>query len=314
MNNLTPLSISSGYALTSTSKRHEEKAFEDQLREGGFKTDQPPQYNYDDLHNRLTSADFEESSQTDNSQSSDDEVRPSQMSGIRIQSSNEADKASAWAGTVPDEEGSGLHGCSQSSAQQTGRPRRRRYKGIDTPPAEQDTGSNAMRPLMLGSNDSVSNANPYSASVNKGFGSFNPNAPNNASNPFSLGRARPLTVANRALRDDSSSDADDEQEAASDLESHGSGDDIGPEEYDAPSLDLDDKGLHEDLTLRLQLKRTRDADGESDDGQGKLARAKNAGDAAVGLSTAVNVPKKPKTKRVKVDTGSLGEAGDGEVG
>ena len=62
LNHITPLGISRGHTSTSKSKRVEGKAFEDMIKEGGFKTVQAPHYNYDDENRRLVSADAQESS------------------------------------------------------------------------------------------------------------------------------------------------------------------------------------------------------------------------------------------------------------
>ena len=77
-------------------------------------------------------------------------------------------------------------------------------------------------------------------------------------------KARSLTVTNDTLRDEISSDADDEQEPASDRETLTGGDENKSDEDDGQNLDKDDEGLHKDLKEHLKLgKRTRGTDGSS---------------------------------------------------
>ena len=73
--------------------------------------------------------------------------------------------------------------------------------------------------------------------------------------------ARSLTVTNNTLRNEISSDADDEHDPASDLETLAGGDD---DDDDGQNMDKDDEGLHKDMNEHLNLgKRTRGSDGSS---------------------------------------------------
>ena len=92
---------------------------------------------------------------------------------------------------------------------------------------------------------------------------------NKSGNSFLLRKAQAVTVTNDTLRDEISSDADDEQDPASDTETL-TGGDIENDEDDGHNMDKDDEGLHQDLNAYLKLgKRTRGSDGSlQDEGMG----------------------------------------------
>ena len=341
MNYITPLGISRGHALTSKSKRVEGKAFEDQVREGGFRIDLAPEYNYDDHNNRLVSVKVKESSQSDINGRSDDSVRPSQLSGIKVESSDEADGANIWTNIASKAADNERRRPLRSSTQRSGKILLKlRRKGVKTLSARQtlqvsaNTDSTITKSAILDSNesyctsvDSISPCDHHKASLetNKTL-SPDLDAYDKENKAFPSRNVRRLVVADNTLRDHMSSDADDEQEPASDLESHASVNDDGMDEEDGPSLNKDDKGLHKELKELLKLKkskgkRTRAAEGEVEEGEDggrhynteeDQALSDDAGqkmdgdlnDATVSLSKAVNILEKPKTKRVKVASGS----------
>ena len=84
---------------------------------------------------------------------------------------------------------------------------------------------------------------------------------NESGTSFLPRKARSLTVTNDTLRNEISSDADDEQDPASDLETLDGGDD---NDDDGQNMDKDDEGLHKDMKEHLKLgKRARGSDGSS---------------------------------------------------
>lgn len=330
LNHITPLSISSARPSTSKSKKHESEAsFEDQVRKGSFKKGLTPSYNFDEQNRRLVCDKAEESSHSDSNAPLHNSHRRVGSRSIKVQSPDENDKIN----DLPDYKFSTAAAEPSTpliSSAECGRNvlAKNDHKGLFRSSKHQmhcalpSTGRNMLKPSTLDSNDScygsADTASPRSrngrnspdtnTSISPG-----PNIDVKASAPAST--VAPVLSSFSApksrLREESSSDADDEQGLASDNEMCGSESDMEFDDDDGQAQDKDDQGLHTQIKLQLKLgKRQREVDEESDGGEVKETKKYNTEEemsAAEGVGSeiaTVDMPKKTPGKRVKFASGA----------
>lgn len=196
----------------------------------------------------------------DNSASSDDGTRPAQLSGSKFESEDKTDEADIRSRTESSAEVNGRRRSSRRSKQPNliSSVRGPRVDTEETLQARPITDSDTARATNEWDDTSIDSSST--------FGGYQAPPVNNQS-VFQAGNSllprtvQPLTVTNHTLRDDISSDADDEQDPASEFETLAGGDkneSDDDDDDDGQNMDKDDEGLHQDLKEHLKLgKRTR---------------------------------------------------------
>ena len=251
LNDMTPLGISSGRVSTFKSKRYEDKAsFEEQIKKGRSKKELVPEFNFDDQNRRLTYSKAEESSQSDNNLPFDGNHRRLGVKGIKNELCDEKENIII----------SPAHDC---------------VIAVDGSATSSISSAERDRRIVVNDDPPLNPKDPFSVSpaMNNLFSSdpFVNTQLNKVQKPATLSS---FSAAKSTSRDDNSSDADDEKEPASDLETCASESDMEFDDDEGPSQDKDDDGLGEQLHEALRLsntngKRIRDADGELDEGESR---------------------------------------------
>ena len=262
LNDMTPLGISNGRLSTSKSKRHEGKtSFEEQIKKGRSKKELVPEFNFDGQNRRLTHAKAEQSSQSDTNH-----PRPG-AKGIKNGLCDEKEniRISPDLGSMIAADGSAAFSISLAE-----RDRKIVVKDDPTLNPEDPYHGPADGLSCRDSNQRVSPASKNLLSSDPLVNMQVNKIPKSAIlSSFSAGKS--------TARGDAGSDADDEEEPTSDLETCASESDMEFEDDEGPSQNKDDDGLGEQLheTLRLSNtngKRIRVADGELDEGEGRETR------------------------------------------
>ena len=271
LNDMTPLGISSGRISTSKSKRYEGKvSFEEKIKKGRSKKELVPEFNFDGQNRRLSYANAEQSSQSDNNLPSHDNHRRWGVNGIKNALCNEKENTSISPDHTSVIAAYGSVASSISSASHDGK-----IVVNDDPTLDP-------KYLYYRSADGFSSPDPNqraSPATNSLFSACPPDdmqvkkvQKTAILSSFSAGKSTP--------RGDTSSDADDEKEPASDLETCASESDMEFDDDEGPSQNRDDDGLGERLHETLRLgntngKRTRDVGGELDEGESREAKRSN---------------------------------------
>ena len=263
MNDMTPLGISNGRVSTSKSKRYEGKAsFEEQIKKGRSKKEPVPEFNFDGQNRRLLYAKAEQSSQSDTDLPPHDSHRRPGVKGIKNGLCDEKDNIS-----IPPDHDSVI--------------------AADGSAASSISSAQLDRKMAINDDPTLKQKDPYHGSPN-GFSSRDPSRrvlpatkslfstdplvklqANKVQKPAILSS---FSAGKNTSRGGTGSDADDENEPTSDLETCASESDMEFDDDEGPSRNKDDDGLGEQLheTLRLSNtngKRIRDADGELDKGE-----------------------------------------------
>ena len=269
LNDMTPLGISSGRISTSKSKRYEGKtSFEEKIKKGRPKKELVPEFNFDGQNRRLSYVNAEQSSQSDTNLPSHDNHRRRGVNGIKSGLCDEKENTSISPDHTSVIAADGSVVSSISSAGRDGKivvnddptldPKYSYYRSAD--------GLSSPDPNQRTSPASLFSASPLDDMQVKKV------QKTAILSSFSAGKSNP--------RGDTSSDADDEKEPASDPETCASESDMEFDDDEGPSQNKDDNGLGERLHETLRLgntngKRTRDAGGEFDEGESREAKRYN---------------------------------------
>ena len=330
LNNITPLSISNARPSTSKSKKHEsEVSFEDQIKKGSFKKGVTPSYNFDEQNRRLISAKAEESSHSDSSAPLHNSHRRLGSRSIKVESRDENDKINA----LPDYKSSTAAAqpstpLISSAAGDENMRVKIGHKALSKPSNNQthlalsSTGRNILRASTLDANDSCYGS-ADTASPRSRNGRTSPDTSTSISpGPIIDDKATAYTstvppvlssfsASKSRLREESSSDADDEQGLASDNETCGSESDMEFDDDDGLTQDKDDQGLHTQITMRMKLgKRQREVDEESEGGEVEETKKYNTEEemsAADGVGSEIattHMSEKIPGKRAKFASGA----------
>lgn len=325
LNNITPLSISNARPSTSKSKKHEsEVSFEDQIRKGSFKKGVTPSYNFDEQNRTLISAKAEESSHSDSSAPLHNSHRRVGSRSIKVESRDENDKIkSSTAAAEPSTPLISSAACDENMLVNIDHKALSRSSNDQTHRALSSTGRNILRASTLDPNDSYYGS-ADTASPRSRNGRTSPDT-NTSISPgpkiddkamASTSTVPPVLSSFSApksrLREESSSDADDEQGLVSDNETCGSESDMEfDDDDDGLTQDKDDQGLHSQITLRMKLgKRQREVDEESDGGEVEETKKYNTEEdmsAAEGVGSEMattDMPRKTPGKRAKFASGA----------
>ena len=269
LNNMTPLGIASGRVSTSKFKRHEYKAsFEEQMKKGRSKKELVPEFNFDGQNRRLTYAKAEQSSQSDTYLPSHDNHRRPGVKYIKTGFCDEKENISISPGHNSVMAADGSATSSIISAE------RDLNMVVNDGPTLDPKDPSA---------DGLSSRDPNHRD-SPGTKSLSPTDPLVKTEANKVQKSATLSsfsAGKSTSRGDTSSDADDEQEPTSDLEtSCASESDMEFDNDEGPSLNKDDGGLGEQLHETLKLsnpngKRIRDADGELDEGDSMETRHYN---------------------------------------
>ena len=267
MNHMTPLGISSGRVSTSKSKRYEGKSFEEQIKKGRSKKELLPKFNFDGQNRRLPHAKAEQSSQSDTNLPSHGNHR---RSGVNSTKSGPCDEKEN--GIISPDHSSVIAADGSTTS---------------------SIGSVEHGGKIVVNDDPTLDAKDPSSGSADGLSSRDPNqrtlpatekilsAQQLVEIQLNLGQKSAVlssySAGKNTSRGDTSSDADDEKDPTSDLDTCASESDMEfDDEDEGPSQNKDDDGLGEQLHETLKLsntngKRIRDAGGELDEGESREA-------------------------------------------